>query len=92
MESGNAVHTNRKQTTNLKKCTWYMNLQCDTRDTDRERTGDVHRVRVLQTLSRDGLPLRQRRENGEKPKNNTTSLQYVCPVCVVVYIYIYIYR
>ena len=41
---------------------------------------------VLQTLSGVGPPWRQRRENGERTENKTTTLQYVFPMCVIEYV------
>ena len=38
---------------------------------------------LVATLSGDGSPRRQRRENGERTDNMTTTLQYACAMCVV---------
>ena len=38
---------------------------------------------LVETLSGDGSPRRQRRDNGERTNNMTTTLQYACAMCVV---------
>ena len=47
-----------------------------------ELTRDVHRTWVLQNLSGDGSPLRQRREIGKITENSTTTIRFrLCNVC-----------